>query len=147
MITTAITIGSDGNIVLDSGATYGILVAILAFHGVVCSAATRILARLNLGYVVINSEPPPTHLFSSRHSLTQFHSVGTTIAAIIVLLVCSKHRGERVSTHDAFTLYENNTGWPNGELFAFVYLLHLITIRWLGIPLGIYICDVDANWM
>jgi hypothetical protein len=59
MITTAITIGSDGNVVLDAGATYGILLAILAFHGVVCSAATRILARLNLAYVVINSEPTP----------------------------------------------------------------------------------------
>jgi hypothetical protein len=56
MITTAITIGSDGDVVLDAGATYGILVAILVFHGFVCSAATRILARLNLVYVVINSE-------------------------------------------------------------------------------------------
>jgi hypothetical protein len=56
MITTAITIGSDGRVVLGSGATYGILVAILVFHGVVCSAATRILARLNLAYVVINGE-------------------------------------------------------------------------------------------
>jgi hypothetical protein len=58
MITTAITIGSDGNVVLGSGATYGILLAILVFHGVVCSAATRILARLNLAYVVINGESP-----------------------------------------------------------------------------------------
>jgi hypothetical protein len=61
MITTAITIGSDGSVVLGSGATYGILVAILVFHGVVCSAATRILARLNLAYVVINGEPPLSH--------------------------------------------------------------------------------------
>ncbi|KAI9447937.1 amino acid/polyamine transporter I [Lactarius indigo] len=66
MITTAITVGSDGAVVLSSGATYGILLAILVSHGVVCSAATRILARLNLFYVVIN--------------------VGTTIAAIIALL-------------------------------------------------------------
>jgi hypothetical protein len=58
MITTGIAIGSNGNVVLGSGATYGILVAILVFHGVVCSAATRILARLNLAYVVMNSEPP-----------------------------------------------------------------------------------------
>ncbi len=59
MITTAIAVGSDGAIVLNSGATYGILVAILVFHGVVCSAATRILARLNLAYVVMNGERPP----------------------------------------------------------------------------------------
>lgn len=58
MITTAITVGSDGSVVLGSGATYGILLAILAAHGVVCSAATRVLARLNLLYVVVNSESP-----------------------------------------------------------------------------------------
>jgi hypothetical protein len=62
MITTGIAIGSDGGVVLGSGATYGILVAILVFHGVICSAATRILARLNLAYVVINGEFPPTHI-------------------------------------------------------------------------------------
>lgn len=149
MITTGITIGSDGNVVLSSGATYGILVAILAFHGVVCSAATRVLARLNLAYVVINGESLPpcyTPVFLST-SPSQFYPVGTTISAIILLFVCSKHRGERVSANDAFTLFENNTGWANGELFTFVYLLHLTTIRWLGIPLIIYVCDVDANRM
>lgn len=62
MITTAIAVGSDGAVVLNSGATYGILVAILVFHGIVCSAATRILARLNLAYVVMNGERLP--LFS-----------------------------------------------------------------------------------
>lgn len=54
MITTAITVGSDGAVVLGSGPTYGILLAILFSHGIVCSAATRVLARLNLFYVVIN---------------------------------------------------------------------------------------------
>jgi hypothetical protein len=58
MITTAITVGSDGAVVLGSGPTYGILLAILVAHGVVCSAATRILARLNLFYVVINGASP-----------------------------------------------------------------------------------------
>jgi len=107
MITTAITIGSDGNIVLNSGATYGILVAILIFHGVVCSAATRVLARLNLAYVVIN--------------------VGTTIASIILLFVCSNHRGERVSANDAFTLFENNTGWASD---GWAFLLSFTSVMW-----------------
>jgi hypothetical protein len=56
MIATAITVGSDGAIVMSLGKTYGILVAILFVHGVVCSAATNILARLNLFYVVINGK-------------------------------------------------------------------------------------------
>jgi len=107
MITTAIAVGSDGSVVLGSGATYGILVAILAFHGFVCSAATRILARLNLVYVVIN--------------------IGTTIAAIILLFVCSENRGQRVSTNDAFTLYENNTGWANN---GWAFLLAFTSVMW-----------------
>jgi hypothetical protein len=56
MITTAVTVGSDGAVVMGTGATYGIFVAILFVHGIVCSAATSILARLNLFYVVINGE-------------------------------------------------------------------------------------------
>jgi hypothetical protein len=120
MITTAVTIGSDGAIVLGSGPTYGILLAILAFHGVVCSSATRILARLNLAYVVVNGEP---RLPFSRYLFTQFRAVGTTVAAIIVLYVSSG--SQRVSAKDAFTLFENNTGWADGEFFLLGLLLHL----------------------
>jgi hypothetical protein len=36
---------------------------------------------------------------------------GTTVAAIVALLVCSGD--DKVSTKDAFTLFENNTGWAN----------------------------------
>jgi L-lactate utilization protein LutC len=75
MITTAITVGSDGTVVLGSGATYGILVAILVFHGIVCSAATRIVARLNLAYVVMNGEQPPSPL-PNNASLLNFTQLG-----------------------------------------------------------------------
>jgi len=105
MITTAITVSSDGVTVLSAGATYGILVAILIFHGVVCSAATRVLARLNLAYVILN--------------------VGTSIAAIIVLFVCS--RSKRASAKDAFTLYENNTGWADN---GWAFLLSFTSAMW-----------------
>lgn len=54
MITSAIAVGSDGAIVLGAGATYGIMLAILCCHGLVCSAATNVLARLNLFYVLVN---------------------------------------------------------------------------------------------
>ena len=56
MITTAIAVSSDGATTLGSGATYGILIAILFSHGIVCSAATGVLARLNIFYVLINGE-------------------------------------------------------------------------------------------
>ncbi|GBE80190.1 Uncharacterized amino-acid permease [Sparassis crispa] len=105
MITTAIAVGSDGAVNLGSGPTYGILIAILFAHGFVCSAATNILARLNLFYVVIN--------------------VGTTIAAIIALLVCAGDN--KVSTADAFTLFENNTGWTNN---GWAFLLAFTAPMW-----------------
>lgn len=56
MITTALSVGSDGSINLGTGPTYGILLAILFTHAIVCSAATSVLARLNLFYVLINGE-------------------------------------------------------------------------------------------
>jgi|ERR1700722_2023010 len=56
MITTALAVGSDNTIVLGAGPTFGILCAILCFHGVVCSAATSIIARINIFYVIINGK-------------------------------------------------------------------------------------------
>ncbi|KIJ21037.1 amino acid-polyamine-Organocation superfamily protein [Paxillus involutus ATCC 200175] len=105
MITSAITVSSDGAIVLGAGATYGILLAILFCHGMVCSAATNVLARLNLFYVMVN--------------------VGTTVAAIVALLVCSGDN--RVSTKDAFTMFENNSGWTNG---GWAFLLAFTAPMW-----------------
>lgn len=54
MITTALNVGSDGRIALGNGPTYGILLAILFTHGMVCSAATGVLAKLNIFYVIVN---------------------------------------------------------------------------------------------
>jgi hypothetical protein len=68
MITTAIAVNTDGAVVLSAGATYGILLAILFSHGIVCSAATSVLARLNLMYVLVNGkfyiDLPPRLLIS-----------------------------------------------------------------------------------
>ena len=56
MITSALAVGSDGAVSLGAGPTFGILLAILTVHGFVCSAATNVLARLNLFYVIVNGE-------------------------------------------------------------------------------------------
>lgn len=42
--------------------------------------------------------------------------MGTTIAAIIALLVVSGDK--KASTADAFTLFENNSGWKNGQFLG-----------------------------
>lgn len=116
MITTAIAVSSDGATNLGLGPTYGILLAILFVHGFVCSAATKILARLNLIYVAINSqEHSLLKLDFTAPSVTDEcdFAVGTSVAAIIALLVGS--RDNNVSSKDAFTMFENNTGWANSS--------------------------------
>jgi hypothetical protein len=64
---------------------------------------------------------------------------------IIILFVCSGSK--RTSADDAFTLYENNTGWTDSEHFLFVLSLYLTMRRWLGVPLSLYLCNVDVNGM
>ncbi|KAH9479261.1 putative amino-acid permease C15C4.04c [Psilocybe cubensis] len=121
MITTAIAVNSDGAIILSSGATFGILLAILFSHGIVCSSATSVLARLNLFYVLVN--------------------VGTSIAAIVALLVLSD--GKRASTSDAFTLFENNSGWNNGWAFMLAFTAPMWTLT--GYDSAAHISEETAN--
>ncbi|KAI0824004.1 amino acid transporter [Trametes gibbosa] len=105
MITTAIAASTDGAVVLGAGPTYGILLAILAVHGVICSAATKVLARMNLFY--------------------GFLTAGATVAAIVALLVCAGNK--KVSTKTAFMSYENNTGWRND---GWAFLLAFAAPMW-----------------
>ncbi|KAL4249810.1 Amino Acid-Polyamine-Organocation Transporter [Abortiporus biennis] len=105
MITTAIAVGSDGTLILGAGPTYGILLAVLFVHGIMCSAATKVLARLNLFYGLV--------------------TFGTTVAAIVSLLVCSG--SNKVSTRAAFTDFENNTGWKND---GWAFLLSFAAPMW-----------------
>ncbi|CAA7265225.1 unnamed protein product [Cyclocybe aegerita] len=122
MITTAIAVNTDGAVIISSGATYGILLAILFSHGVVCSAATSILAKLNIFYVIVN--------------------VGTTIAAIVSLLVLSD--GNRASTSDAFTLFENSSGWENnGWAFMLAFTSPMWTLT--GYDSAAHISEETAN--
>ncbi|KAF7977853.1 hypothetical protein HWV62_2615 [Athelia sp. TMB] len=52
-------------------------------------------------------------------------AVGTTVAAIIALLVCSGDH--KASTKDAFTLFENNSGWTNN---GWAFLLAFTAPMW-----------------
>ncbi|KAG1882605.1 amino acid transporter [Suillus subluteus] len=101
LITTAIAMGTDGAVVLGSGATFGILMhPIQAIHLtqlIFCSAGTRILARMTVVIMVL--------------------ILSTSIGAIVSLLACSGN--QRVSSVDAWTKFENNTGWSN-NVWAFI---------------------------
>ncbi|OSC97992.1 amino acid transporter [Trametes coccinea BRFM310] len=105
MITAAIAVSTDNTILLGAGPTYGILLAILLVHGFMCSAATRVLARINLFY--------------------GFIIAGATVAAVIALLICSGDN--KTSTRTAFFSYENNTGWRND---GWAFLLSFAAPMW-----------------
>lgn len=108
MITTAISVGSNGSVNLGAAPTWGILLAILFAHGIVCSLATGFLARINIFYVIVN--------------------LGTCVAAIVCLLVGAGPEN-RVSTVDAWTLFENNTGWTNnGWAFMLAFTAPMWTL-------------------
>ena len=56
MITTAISVGTGNEAILEEGPTYAILCGILILHGFLCSSATQVLARINLLYAFINGK-------------------------------------------------------------------------------------------
>ncbi|EPT00229.1 hypothetical protein FOMPIDRAFT_1030520 [Fomitopsis schrenkii] len=105
MITTAVAASTDGRVVLGPGPTYGILLVTLFLHGIVCSAGTRIIARLNLVFALI--------------------IIGGAVSAIIVLPVCAGEN--RVSASVAFGSYSNFTGWSNS---GWAFLLAFIAPMW-----------------
>jgi hypothetical protein len=62
MITIAIAVGSDGNLILGPGPTYGILLCLLFSHAIVCSANSKFLARISLITGFVNGQ---SFLFST----------------------------------------------------------------------------------
>jgi hypothetical protein len=56
MVVTAVSVGSDGAVNLGPWPMYGILIALLVSHAIVCSSATHVIARLTLVYAVVNGE-------------------------------------------------------------------------------------------
>jgi hypothetical protein len=143
MITSAITVSSDGAIVLGAGATYGILLAILFCHGMVCSAATNVLARLNLFYVMVNGASgiiraedlvsdekflqwEPLLLPLSRCSC----ALATTGCPPRTLLLCLR------TTPDGPTVH---------SLMIEVERMSLIIFRWMGVLVGVHGTYVDAH--
>ncbi|KAF9440925.1 amino acid transporter [Macrolepiota fuliginosa MF-IS2] len=97
MITIAISAGTDGRINLGPGPTFGIILACLFSHSIICASNSRILAKISL--------------------FTGFINVGTTISTAIALIVVPG--SNRTPARDAFLLMENNTEWSNNP-WAFV---------------------------
>ncbi|KAF9445828.1 amino acid transporter [Macrolepiota fuliginosa MF-IS2] len=97
MIAIAISVGTDGRINLGPGPTFGIILASLLSHSIVCASNSRILAKISL--------------------FTGFINVGMTISTAVALIVVPG--SNRTPTKDAFILMENNTEWSNNP-WAFI---------------------------
>lgn len=54
MIATGIAVGSDGRIHLGPAPTFGIILALLSSHAVVCPSGSQVLAKLSLLTGMIN---------------------------------------------------------------------------------------------
>ncbi|KXN84941.1 hypothetical protein AN958_11883 [Leucoagaricus sp. SymC.cos] len=105
MIATGIAVGSDGKVNLGPGPTYGIILALLFSHSIVCPSNSRILARLSLATGIIN--------------------VATSIATAIALIVVPG--SNRTPAKDAFILLTNSSGWDNN---GWTFILSFTAAMW-----------------
>ncbi|KAN0087468.1 Amino acid/polyamine transporter I [Tylopilus felleus] len=120
-IATGIAMATDGAVVLGSGASFGIIVALHITQAIFCSSGTRILARMTVLVLII--------------------ILATTIGAIISLLVCSRGL---VSPKDAFTRFENHTGWSNN---VWAFILSFTQPMWslTGYDSAVHIAEETSN--
>jgi hypothetical protein len=69
-----------------------------------------------------------------------YYAVTTSIGAIVSLLVCAGD--QRASSADAWTKFENNTGWSNSRWVNFNAFWCLTMFRCLGFYSRLYITNV-----
>ncbi|KAF8688928.1 APC amino acid permease, partial [Rhizoctonia solani] len=93
-VMAAASIGSGGKFVATTGQTYGVYLAILFTHAIVCSLATSLLARLQNVYVVLNLAlflailialpiaTPAEFRNSGNYALGNFTNSGTLTASL-----------------------------------------------------------------
>ncbi|PFH47069.1 hypothetical protein AMATHDRAFT_68499 [Amanita thiersii Skay4041] len=108
MIWAAVSIGKDGQFEITEGKVVGLFAALLVFHGILNSFATKYLARFTKGFVFVN--------------------LGTTFIIIIVLLATTPrdemHPAKYVFGSDG--LVNQTGGWNSGLAFLF----GLLSVQW-----------------
>ncbi|POY74921.1 hypothetical protein BMF94_1897 [Rhodotorula taiwanensis] len=104
MIFAAVSLATDGNFVANKWQTYLLFVALLIIHGVLNSVGTKALAKMTQTFV--------------------FFNLGTVLAVVISLLVCTKEKNTAKYT---FTHTINGSGWNSEGL---TFLLGLLSVQW-----------------
>ncbi|OBZ74436.1 putative amino-acid permease C11D3.08c [Grifola frondosa] len=107
-IAAAATIGSGGTFAATNAQTFGIYVAIVLTHAVICCLGTQLLARLQTIYVVLN--------------------VLLCLAVIIALPAATPKEFRNTAKFAFGGDFINLTGWPSGYSFIMSFLAPLWTI-------------------
>ncbi|PCH43032.1 APC amino acid permease [Wolfiporia cocos MD-104 SS10] len=107
-VMAAVSIGSTNqSFAATEGQTYGVYAAIVLSHAVICCLGTKVLARLQTVYVVLN--------------------VLLCLAVIIALPACTPSEYKNSASY-ALGNFTNLSGWTNGYAFILSFLAPLWTI-------------------
>ncbi|GBE87110.1 Uncharacterized amino-acid permease [Sparassis crispa] len=106
-ITAAASIGSNANFVATDAQLFGVYIAILLTHAIICCFGTKILARLQTVYVIINV---------------------CLCLAVIIALPAATPKEYMNSASYAFGGFVNMNGWSDGFAFILSFLAPLWTI-------------------
>ncbi|KAJ7647092.1 amino acid/polyamine transporter I [Roridomyces roridus] len=121
-VMAAVSIGSDGRFVATNAQMYGVFCAVLVSQVIVASLATKVLARLQYLYVLLNFA-----LF---------------LVIIIALPAATPTRLHNPAVF-AFGKFENTSGWPDGYAFILSFLAPSWTIA--GFDTSVHISEEARN--
>ncbi|KAK0433997.1 amino acid/polyamine transporter I [Armillaria borealis] len=115
-ILTAATLGSDGTYEPTTAQIYGVFCALLASHALLASLATKVIARLQIVYVLLNI---------------------AVFFAIVIAIPAATPVELKNDAKYAFGHFENLSGYPDGFAFFMSFLAPLWTIGGFDTPVHI----------
>ncbi|KAI6047537.1 amino acid/polyamine transporter I [Pisolithus marmoratus] len=121
-ITAAVSIGSGQTYVATNAQIYGVYVAILLSHALICSLATFVLARAQRIYIAIN--------------------IFLCFVVIIGLPIATPQQNMNTVSF-ALGSFDNLYGWPDGFAFILSFLAPLWTVS--GFDASVHISEEASN--
>ncbi|KAG1851835.1 amino acid permease-domain-containing protein [Suillus subalutaceus] len=121
-IMAAVSIGSGQTFTATSAQTFGVYVAIVLSHAVICCLGTAVLARLQTVYVVINI---------------------CLCFAVIIGLPAATPKANMNSASYALGNFANLNGWPDGYAFILSFLAPAWTIA--SFDSSVHISEESSN--
>jgi len=106
-ICAAVSIGTNMSFSATTSQTYGVFVAILFTHGLVCSLGTKVIARLQRIWILLNV---------------------CLVLAVIIGLPAATPKEFKNTAKYAFGDFQNFNGWPSGYAFILSFLAPLWAI-------------------